>query len=112
MAIAQTPFFTPRPGLNLAQALLDWSLSDDLSIEYRGDGQVALVAKGGAEQWPCEWTPAGDEVVVSFDFTYFWKCVALSAPQKNALGWPASGDNSGHEIFDELDYTGQPQQSF
>lgn len=62
MTVAQTAFFTPTAGLNLQACLTQWGLLDDLDIAHRSDGTVAFVAKGGATQWPCEWTPNGDTV--------------------------------------------------
>lgn len=82
MTIAQTPFFTPAPGLNLRQALAQWSLLDDLDLDHRGDGTVAFIAKGGASQWPAEWTPDG-EVVVDFDLAQFLGRVFPDAPLLN-----------------------------
>lgn len=70
MNVAQTAFFTPTAGLNLHDCLTQWGLVDDLEIAHRGDGTVALIAKGGATQWPCEWTPNGD-TVEGFDVEAF-----------------------------------------
>lgn len=83
MAIAQTAFFTPTAGLNLVDSLAQWGLLDDLDIAHRGDGTVALFAKGGATQWPCEWTPNGD-TVEEFDVEDFLQRVGarpLPSPQ-------------------------------
>jgi hypothetical protein len=81
MTVAQTTFFHPIAGLNLVDCLAQWSLLDDLELAHRGDGTVAFIAKGGAAQWPCEWTPEGD-AVVEFDLDELLRRVSLHPPME------------------------------
>lgn len=89
MTVAHTAFFTPTAGLNLQDCLTQWDLTDDLEIAHRGDGTVALIAKGGATQWPCEWTPNGD-AVEEFDVEDFLQRVG-ARPLPSALVKPNRG---------------------
>lgn len=59
---AHTTAFLPKPNLDLKATLGELSLLEDVGIRHLGDGRIALFALEGANAWPCEWTPEGDEL--------------------------------------------------
>ena len=81
MSIASTAPFQPlkQQPLNahaLRDQLIAWNLQDDLAVKTESDGKISVYAREGAQSWPYEWTPNGDDVFEAFELADFLSKIA------------------------------------